>query len=260
MNAPFFAISDDKMRLRPSTFTESHDLFRRHLENMIDPRHELFRLASILDWPRFDETFDALYCPGQGCPGKPMRGMVRLVEYLKQIYRLSDEMVVASWVGNPYWQYFCGEEYFQYYAPTDTTVQDKAVTFPTDGKRLNRSRVRLVKWCRRHGVGLRQSYARKEPKALLRENRYAHARQLLRMNRQVRCLRTYLGRVVRDIERKTAGRADLEPVFADNLAMARRLLAQEKKDRNKLVQPACTGATSSWVGWRWQGILMTGNC
>ncbi len=50
----------------------------------------------------------------------------------------------------------------------DTTVQDKAVTFPTDGKLLNRSRVRLVKLCRRHGVGLRQSYARKGPQALLR--------------------------------------------------------------------------------------------
>ncbi len=53
------------------------------------------------------------------------------------------------------------------------------------------------------------------------------------MHRQVKRLRTYLDRVVRDIERKTAGREDLEPVFADELAMARRLLAQEKKGRNQ---------------------------
>ncbi len=107
----------------------------------------------------------------------------------------------------------------------DTTVQDKAVAFPTDGKLRNRSRVRLVKWCRRHGVGFRQSYARKGPQALLRANRVANARQLRRMNRQVKRLRTYLGRVVRDMERKTARREDLRPVFADELAMARRLLA-----------------------------------
>lgn len=73
----------------------------------------------------------------------------------------------------------------------DTTVQDKAVTFPTDGKLLNRSRARLVKLCRRHGVVLRQSYARKGPQSLVKANRYAHARQLRRMRRQVNRLRTY---------------------------------------------------------------------
>ncbi len=74
------------------------------------------------------------------------------------------------------------------------------MTFPTDGKLLNCSQVWLVKLCRRHGVGLRQSDGRKGPQALLRTNRSAHARQLRRMNRQVRRLRTYQGRVVRDME------------------------------------------------------------
>lgn len=77
----------------------------------------------------------------------------------------------------------------------DTTVQDKAVTFPTDGKLLNRSRARLVKLCRRHGVVLRQSYSRKGPQALVQTNRYAHARQPRRMRRQVNRLRTYLTQV-----------------------------------------------------------------
>ncbi len=50
MDAPFFAISDGKIRPRPAAFTESHDRFRHRLGNRIDPRHELVRLAGILDW------------------------------------------------------------------------------------------------------------------------------------------------------------------------------------------------------------------
>ncbi len=37
----------------------------------------------------------------------------------KQMYQLSDEAVVAGWVENPYFQYFCGEEYFQHRLPVD---------------------------------------------------------------------------------------------------------------------------------------------
>ena len=42
----------------------------------------------------------------------------------------------------------------------DTTVQEKAVSYPTDSKLLNRSRERLVRLCRR------QTHARKGPRAL----------------------------------------------------------------------------------------------
>lgn len=58
----------------------------------------------------------------------------------------------------------------------DTTVQEKAVAYPTDSKLLNRSRERLVRLCRRHRITLRQNYARKGPQAALKASRYAHAR------------------------------------------------------------------------------------
>ena len=54
------------------------------------------------------------------------------------------------------------------------------------------------------------------------------------MGREVNRLQTYLGRVVRDIERKTAGWEDLGSVFSEELAMALRLLVQGKQDRHKL--------------------------
>ena len=116
----------------------------------------------------------------------------------------------------------------------DTTVQEKAVRFPTDGRLLNRSRERLVKLCHQHGVRLRQSYVRLGPRCLTRASYYAHARQRRRMRRQIRKLHTFLGRVVRDIERKIDADERLRQVFAEELAMAKRLLAQKRDSRGKL--------------------------
>ena len=116
----------------------------------------------------------------------------------------------------------------------DTMVQEKAVSFPTDSKLLNRSRKRLVKLCHKQGVVLRQSYARKGPEVLLLANRYAHARQMRRMRRQVRKLRTCLGRVVRDIERKIVDSPGQQRLFADELVMAKHVLQQKKTDSHTL--------------------------
>jgi IS5 family transposase len=83
-------------------------------------------------------------------------------------------------------------------------------------------------------VVLRQSYARKGPQALFKANRYGHARQFRRMRSRVKKLHTYLGRVVRDIERKIAAQPERQAIFAEELALAKRLLAQQKRDKNKL--------------------------
>ncbi len=90
----------------------------------------------------------------------------------------------------------------------DTTVQPKAIAFPTDAKLLHRARELLVRLAHRHGVRLRQSYTRLGKIALIRHQRYAHAKQFKRANRMLRTLRTQLGRVIRDIMRKIAGQCD----------------------------------------------------
>ena len=56
----------------------------------------------------------------------------------------------------------------------DTTVQPKAVAFPTDAKLMHRAREQLVKLARKTGVDLRQSYARVGKHALIAHQRYAH--------------------------------------------------------------------------------------
>src|SRR5262249_1489257 len=107
----------------------------------------------------------------------------------------------------------------------DTTVQPKAVMFPTDAKLLNRARERLV--------SLRQSYARIGKLALIKHQRYAHAHQFKRANRSLRKLKTFLGRVIRDIERRIVGNEDLREAFVRPLFLARRVLEQERRQRGR---------------------------
>ena len=117
----------------------------------------------------------------------------------------------------------------------DTTVQPKNITFPTDGKLLNRAREKLVKLAKKLGVELRQSYARVGKFALIEHQRYAHAKQFNRANRALRKLKTYLGRVIRDITRKIEGDLWLETMFAQLLSLAQRVRAQERGQRGHKV-------------------------
>src|ERR671910_554975 len=96
----------------------------------------------------------------------------------------------------------------------DTTVQPKAIAHPLDSRLYHRGREILVRLAKRHGVPLRQSYARLGKKALRLASRYAHARQMKRARREIRRLKTYLGRVFRDLRRKLAARPGLTERFA----------------------------------------------
>jgi IS5 family transposase len=116
----------------------------------------------------------------------------------------------------------------------DTTVMEKAIAHPTDSRLYHRSRERLVKLAKRHGIPLRQSYARKGRHALAKVGRYGHARQYKRLRRETRRLKTWLGRVVRDIERKIADQSDHQAAFANELQLAHRLLKQQRHDKRKL--------------------------
>jgi hypothetical protein len=117
----------------------------------------------------------------------------------------------------------------------DTTVQPKAVAFPTDAKLMHRARERLVKLAKRTGVELRQSYQRVGKYALIAHQRYAHAKQFKRANRSLKTIRTYLGRVIRDIVRKIRGEAELESAFAHPLMLAGRVREQRQHQRGRKV-------------------------
>ena len=117
----------------------------------------------------------------------------------------------------------------------DTTVQPKNVMFPTDGKLMHRARERLVALAKRTGVNLRQTYVRLGKRALIKHQRYAHARQFKRAGKALRTLRTYLGRTIRDISRRIAGAKELEAIFRRPLHLASRVLAQRRQQRGRKV-------------------------
>ena len=113
----------------------------------------------------------------------------------------------------------------------DTTVQPKAITFPTDAKLLHAAIRGLARLARKHGVKLRQSYARIAKRAAMMAGRYAHAKQYKRHHRALRLLRSRLGRIIRDIGRKIAGQPALEEAFAPALSRARQIRAQQQRQR-----------------------------
>ena len=61
--------------------------------------------------------------------------------------------------------------------------------------------------------------------------RYAHAKQFKRHHRQLRLLRSRLGRIIRDIRRKIAGQPQLEAIFEAPLARAAQIRSQQQRQR-----------------------------
>jgi len=113
----------------------------------------------------------------------------------------------------------------------DTTVQEKHIRFPTDSRLLDRSRERLVSAAKSEGITLRQTYCRVGKRALRQQSAYASAKQYKRACKEEKKLRGFLGRVVRDIERKCKS---LPLHLKEEVAKAKRLLTQQKTDSHKL--------------------------
>ena len=262
------------MKPKKTERRSQEELFRSRLEQMIDLRHSLCQLADRINWESFIQEFGALYVEEMGRPGLPIRLMVGL-HYLKHLYGESDESVVVKYLENPYWQYFCGNEYFEHGLPcnptslvkwrqrvkregieklfqesiqvaqrsghlkekeiqrvnVDTTVQEKAISFPTDARLYQKARQKLVQQASREGIPLRQSYQRLGKQAFHRQGRYAHAKQMKRAQRESRKLKTWLGRVIRDIERKSELPS---PKLAQLLHLSQRVYEQRRKDHDKL--------------------------
>jgi IS5 family transposase len=266
--------------MRPKERRESgqNDLFKARLDQIVDLNHALAKLSREIDWRFLEERFGAVYDDDPGRPPLPTRLMAGLA-ILKHMHDLSDEALCERWVENPYYQLFCGEEFFQHrlvfdrssltrwrqrmgedklaalvqeslatavridaarpadftQVIVDTTVQEKAISFPTDARLMHRARERLVRLARTHGVRLRQSYARVGKFALIKHQRYAHAKQFKRANKALRRIRTMLGRVMRDVQRKIADRPDLAEAFALPLSLAHRVRDQRQRQRGKKV-------------------------
>ncbi len=117
----------------------------------------------------------------------------------------------------------------------DTTVQPKAIAHPTDARLMHKALVKLAALAKRESVPLRQSYLRLAKRAAIMVGRYSHAHQFKRARRALKFLRTRLGRLIRDIERKIAGDPALEGRFDPLLRLARQVRLQDQRQRGPKV-------------------------
>jgi IS5 family transposase len=265
------------MQAKPQKHTRQIDLIHGDLEFMLDLNHELCLLADRINWNKFEQEFAGYFPATVGNPALPARLVVGVL-YLKHAFALSDEAVVSMWKENPYWQYFCGMQYFQHDLPfhptslikwrkrlgedgcekllkelieiavkeeiieekdlkqviVDTTVQEKAISYPTDAKLQHRARLLLLKEARKRGLKLRQSYLRLGKKALFRGGRYAAVQQMKRARKQHKLVKRYLGCVYRDIKRQIEKQPDLANHFRELFIKTEKLLNQKREDKNKL--------------------------
>ncbi len=227
------------------------------------------QLAKRIPWEYFDAEFSQHYAH-TGRPAKPICLMVGL-SILKHLENLSDERVVQLWVQNPYYQAFCGEVEFQWTFPCDptdliyfrqrigtegiekifaasivihgdnaketevcidTTVQEKAITFPADAKLYRKIIVHCLKLARANSIQLRRTYA-KEIKQRKLECRFAgHPKNRTKARKAVKRLKTIAGRLVREIERKIP--AEVLQATASSFALFLRALQQKRDDKQKI--------------------------
>lgn len=247
------------------------DLFRPVLKEICDPNHQLVKLADVIDWKSIEKRLSSLYSR-VGTPSKPVRMMAGLL-ILKHLENLSDERVVAAWVQNPYFQYFCGEQCFQWDFPCnpsdlthfrnrigsegvnyifehsvqinqtnisqeealliDTTVQEKNITFPTDQKLYLKVLAQCRKIAKQEDLHLRQSYVRVEKK-LKQEIKFGHHPKRRKQAKKAKAkLKTLAGRLVRDVY-KGLDQKGLIGEYAEILGIMGIILEQEKRDSNKI--------------------------
>lgn len=243
-------------------------LFMPDLVEFINPKHELYLLAEAIDWQQF-ETDLAEFYSNLGAPAKPIRLMVGLL-ILKQLYHLGDETVMAQWVSNPYFQYFCGESVFQWKFPCDpsdlvhfrhrigeagvekilaasillhgkkvlsedisidTTVQEKNITFPTDTKLA----VKVIKKCqaiaKKEVLKLRQSY-KFVVKDLLKKANSRSPKKAAERKKARKSIKTKAGVLVREVRRKLS--AESLAKHEARLKVCEKVLNQKREDKNKI--------------------------
>ena len=239
------------------------------LRAKLDPNHTLLALGSKLDWLSIEEKLKPLYSR-KGRHAKPIRLMSGIL-MLKQLYNLSDESVVEQWSMNPYFQVFCGEVNFQANRPchatelvkfrnrigesgvqalfhasvalhgdlaeekivlVDTTVQEKAITYPTDSKLAIKIINRLNKLAKSEDVQQRRTFV-KEVKSLRLACRYfRHAKRRSKAKKALKRLRTIAGALIRELRRKLPPSA--LAAYEEDFEFYEKVLAQQPKDKNKI--------------------------
>jgi IS5 family transposase len=251
--------------------TPQLEMFKVPLKQFIKEDHELVLLAKKINWEQLESDLGAHYCSDNGRPGIPIRTIVGVI-LLRRMFDESDESILERWVENPYWQYFCGELYFQYESPfdrtelikfrkrigekgseqilkmsihlfskkeiqekevlVDTTVQEKNITFPTDVKLQKRVIEKCRKIAVKEGIELRQTYSRELKQLMIDQRFHNHPKRQKKARAAARRIKVIAGRVVRDVDRKMD--VPLKAKYERLFDIFNKILRQEKNSENKI--------------------------
>jgi transposase, IS5 family len=254
----------------PNQATPQTNLFSPLLASFIDLKNPLIILGQKLNWESLEKEFAPLYA-SKGAPSKPVRLMAGLL-ILKHMFNKSDEVIVEEWKQNPYYQFFSGEVYFSWDFPcdptdlvhfrkrigeegvnhllkmsielhqskvegateviTDTTVQEKNITFPTDNKLNLKSIEKLLKIAKREGLSLKQTFQKeiKELKVALRFSH--HPRRRKQASKAKKRLKTITGILFRAVKNKMSDAA--KEGYSELLMAIERVLSQTRTSKNKI--------------------------
>jgi IS5 family transposase len=254
--------------LSKSSASNEMRLFTSSLKEQLNTQHPLYILANKIDWKIFDNSFSSLYSKYHGRPAKPIRLMVGLL-MLKHLRNISDEQVVEQWSENVYYQYFTGESFLSIKAPCeaselvhfrkrigekgvelifkesiringedskeedismDTTVQEKAITFPTDDKLHKKIIDKSLKIAKEEGIQVRQTYTR-ELKKLSYMQRFRRNRKYIKQVKKAdKRIKIIAGRLVRELARHLPP----EHVQQNKVCLFAQVLKQNKETKYKI--------------------------
>jgi len=247
------------------------EMFKVPLKHFIKENHELVLLSKKINWEQLESELSIYYCDDNGRPCIPIRTIAGIV-LLKRIFDESDESVLDRWTENPYWQYFCGEVYFQHELPfdrtelikfrkrigeegseqllkmsvqlfpkkefqedevlIDTTVQEKNITFPTDVKLQKKIIEKCRKIADKEGIELRQTYKRELKQLMIDQRFHSHPRRRKKARAAARRIKVIAGRVVRDVERKMDN--NQKEKYAPQLDIFNKVLTQQRNSSDKV--------------------------